>query len=570
MANLVKSPWANGVSGIKRKKFEYRYFYLQDLPNDKEEKRKYQEIQQDILSEYNEVNNYLLKKKGDKRQMKTVINEELDKKKDESEKNEESLLEMEDKNKYKGYTASEKVKFWTKYFLKIENKDSIKDANERTCFSILIRSVEFYNELAGEISEIFSRSRLLEQNNLASNIDQTMLDSIADEFSKVMPQIISQISFTDLKTYNDAKKQIQKKPIRADTFSKHLKDELRLLLNKNLILRKEANKAPFLVVLVDQSGENVLYQSQKNIENINNKKIQDNLVTVFSQAISNLEGTTQYDLKSLGILNLDSKDDANLFLKKSQIFVNNNLKKFLNKSKSVIGKAANSNAYVSGLLGELSAALSFNGKMTGTAYSYIKGKSYGQSASDIKVNKKYGVNVKHYISNADSLTLYKADEWLDLNSRYINKYYSDKEIRIMRWAIENQGFLQNQINKNFNAGKILQDFTLQNIASFLRIQDNPNSTFKNYFFQLNNIIFPTSVIYELAQEWLKEGNNMFSYNSKFNKTIRFYYKNLNQAKEIIKDSGNYKQNYKIVKTINGNMAVKMNGLSINLAGLNLF
>ena len=41
MANLVKSPWANGVSGIKRKKFEYRYFYLQDLPNDKEEKRKY-------------------------------------------------------------------------------------------------------------------------------------------------------------------------------------------------------------------------------------------------------------------------------------------------------------------------------------------------------------------------------------------------------------------------------------------------------------------------------------------------------------------------------------------------
>ena len=569
MANLVKSPWANGVSGIKRKKFEYRYFYLQDLPDDEEEKRKYQEIQQDILSEYNEVNSYLLKKKNDKRYMKTIINEELNKKKNESQKDEESLLEMEDKNKYKGYNASEKVKFWTKYFLNIEDKNSIKEANERTCFSILIRSVEFYNELAGEMSEIFSRSRLLEQNNLASNIDQAMLDSIANEFSSVMPQIISQISFTDLKTYNDAKKQVQKKPIRADTFSKNLRDELRLLLNKNLILRKEANKAPFLVVLADQSGENVLYQSQNNIKNINNKKIQDSLITVFSQAISNLKGTTQYDLKSLGILNLNSKDDANLFLKKSQIFVNNSLKNFLNKSKSVIGKAANSNAYVSALLGELSAALSFDGKMTGTTYSYIKGKSYGQSASDIKVNKKYGVNVKHYISNTNTLTLYKADEWLDLNSRYINKYYSDKEIKIMRWAIENQGFLQNQF-RNFNAEKILKDFTLQNIASFLRIQDSPNSSFKNYFFQLNNIIFPTSVIYELVQKQLKEKNDMFSYTSDFNRTIRFYYKNLNQAKKIIKDSGNYKQNYKIIKTINGKMAVKMNGLKINLVGYNLF
>jgi hypothetical protein len=67
----------------------------------------------------------------------------------------------------------------------------------------------------------------------------------------------------------------------------------------------------------------------------------------------------------------------------------------------------------------------------------------------------------------------------------------------MRWAIENQGFLQNQF-RNFNAEKILKDFTLQNIASFLRIQDSPNSSFKNYFFQLNNIIFPTSVIYELV------------------------------------------------------------------------
>lgn len=569
MANLVKSSWANGVSGIKRKKFEYRYFYLQDLPDDKEEKRKYQEIQQDILSEYNEVNNYLLKKRNDKRYIKTIINEELNKKKDESEKDEESLLETEDKNKYKGYNASEKVKFWTKYFLNIEDKNSIKEANERTCFSILIRSVEFYNELAGEMSEIFSRSRLLEQNNLASNIDQAMLDSIANEFSSVMPQIISQISFTDLKTYTNAKEQVQKKPIRADTFSKNLRNELRLLLNKNLILRKEANKAPFLVVLADQSGENVLYQSQKNIKNINNKKIQDSLIAVFSQAISNLKGTTQYDLKSLGILNLNSKDDANLFLKKSQIFVNNSLKKFLNKSKSVIGKAANSNAYVSGLLGELSAALSFDGKMTGTAYSYIKGKSYGQSASDIKVKKKYGVNVKHYISNTDTLTLYKADEWLDLNSRYINKYYSDKEIKIMRWAIENQGFLQNQF-RNFNAEKILEDFTLQNIASFLRIQDSPNSSFKNYFFQLNNIIFPTSVIYELVQKQLKEKNDMFSYTSDFSRTIRFYYKNLNQAKEIIKDSRNYKQNYKIIKTINGKMAVKMNGLKINLVGYNLF
>jgi hypothetical protein len=123
------------------------------------------------LSEYNEVNSYLLKKKNDKRYIKTIINEELNKKKDESEKDEESLLETEDKNKYKGYNASEKVKFWTKYFLNIEDKNSIKEANERTCFSILIRSVEFYNELAGEMSEIFSRSRLLEQNNLASNID---------------------------------------------------------------------------------------------------------------------------------------------------------------------------------------------------------------------------------------------------------------------------------------------------------------------------------------------------------------------------------------------------------------
>lgn len=91
--------------------------------------------------------------------------------------------------------------------------------------------------------------------------------------------------------------------------------------------------------------------------------------------------------------------------------------------------------------------------MTGNLYSEIKGVNYGQSATDILVqgnkdnpeNKNtiaYGVNVKHYITNDNSITLYKTNDFLDLSSPYIKKYYSEEEIKIMKWAYTNRKFLQ--------------------------------------------------------------------------------------------------------------------------------
>lgn len=120
--------------------------------------------------------------------------------------------------------------------------------------------------------------------------------------------------------------------------------------------------------------------------------------------------------------------------------VENNFKKFLSNSSDIVRtfKVANSNAYISGLLGELSAALAFNGQMTGNLYSEIKGVNYGQSATDILVqgnkdnpeNKNtiaYGVNVKHYITNDNSITLYKTNDFLDLSSPYIKNIIQKKK-----------------------------------------------------------------------------------------------------------------------------------------------
>jgi hypothetical protein len=133
--------------------------------------------------------------------------------------------------------------------------------------------------------------------------------------------------------------------------------------------------------------------------------------------------------------------------------------------------------------------------MIGNLYSKIKGVNYGQSATDILVqgnkdnpeNKNtiaYSVNVKHYITNDNSITLYKTNDFLDLSSPYIKKYYSEEEIKIMKWAYTNRKFLQKMAG--ISALDYMKSYTWENFASFLRVEDHFDQNISNLFFQLNN------------------------------------------------------------------------------------
>jgi hypothetical protein len=128
-----------------------------------------------------------------------------------------------------------------------------------------------------------------------------------------------------------------------------------------------------------EGAENELYKNQKNISKENKidrqyrNELIEKTIEVFSKVIKSFSppegssGNYILNLKGLGTLTLDH--NTMRYLKTCALRyiqgkgVENNFKKFLSNSSDIVRtfKAANSNAYISGLLGELSAALAFNG-----------------------------------------------------------------------------------------------------------------------------------------------------------------------------------------------------------------
>lgn len=258
-------------------------------------------------------------------------------------------------------------------------------------------------------------------------------------------------------------------------------------------------------------------------------------------------------------------------------------------------KVANSNAFLSGLFGEISALGDINrifkryGFMTG-AYSSMLGYGdtahmAGQAVNDIrntyqtgevdkkgrKKGKSIGANVKHYIGAKDTLVLYpsKNNDGLSIYSSGMDKYLSKEDSNILRFITSNSGY--------FDSKKIIERIGITiaglHLSQFYRAVDFTTGSALNVFYELNNVIYPLTYIYQTVineLEKAKKDINMSLLDIKLigkkeNKPPM--YENVGEAREKWKDN-----DWRIAtrKGRELDMKIKTNGLKVNLVNLNLF
>lgn len=248
--------------------------------------------------------------------------------------------------------------------------------------------------------------------------------------------------------------------------------------------------------------------------------------------------------------------------------------------------AANSNAFLSGLLGEISALFNVNkivkvkGQMTGTnVFSAIKGHtSFGQSVNDLKYRYKFkengkrkqstfGVNVKHYATSKNEIELYKSETGISVFKNTITKYLGYEDTLILRFMLENSRYFSKSDIKSI--GKRI---AFKHLPEFYRVYDHDKRSVKNLFYILNNVCYPSSYIYNCIIEKLKQDNKgldkLLTFSTKtMPSRIPSKYDNYSEAIQSYRD-----EDWRLQSKRQGNLdgSIKVNGLKINLVNLNLF
>ena len=209
---------------------------------------------------------------------------------------------------------------------------------------------------------------------------------------------------------------------------------------------------------------------------------------------------------------------------------------------------------VSGVMGEIAAAiklkliLNSNDQSTKIKITGSEENASGQMGYDVLLTdinqQKYGFQVKNYISQKTSITVYDKTSIKLNNPEALSKYMTLNDQQIIRFLLCNyQLFNKQEFNSNLNllvkniTFKNLEDSLFYFIQSFLRINDMTiigtdlneeirDTTEVNFWF-LNNKIAPSSYIlykkYQQLCKYLNSNNNdknEFGYFSKGDNRIR--------------------------------------------------
>lgn len=175
----------------------------------------------------------------------------------------------------------------------------------------------------------------------------------------------------------------------------------------------------------------------------------------------------------------------------------------------------------SGTIGELLAIKNFKDfepKSTGQSLDTNKeGKSLGQAFEDVNTSLG-GINVKHYMSQDFPANLY-GGSW-SLESNYLEKYISKDLQELLIYFNINAPYFGEKID-NIKEILIILNKNFPYFYRLLRINDNKN----NIFYQINNLIIPSSLILE---EFIDKSSN----------TSFFTFENTNQQTDSLESNGN--------------------------------
>ena len=258
-------------------------------------------------------------------------------------------------------------------------------------------------------------------------------------------------------------------------------------------------------------------------------------------------------------------------------------------------KIANSNAFLSGLFGELSALSDINRIFK--RYGFVSG-SYGsmlgygdtahmagQSVNDIrnvyqtgevdkkgrKIGRSVGANIKHYIGSENVLTLYpsKNNDGLSVYSPEMDKYLSKEDSNILRFITSNSGY--------FDSRNILERIGLSiaglHLSQFYRAVDFTRGSALNLFYELNNVIYPLTYIYQTVINELEKSKKDINNSLLDVKLVGKkegkppMYKDIEEAEKKWKDK-DWRISTRTERELD--MKIKTKGLKVNLVKLNLF
>lgn len=453
------------------------------------------------------------------------------------------------------------IDFWTRVFYNRLSDNA--PISEKDAFAIIITSKDFYNYLTSgmeRISSIFSRhgalnskglkeqakqitnkidydslqilfeeyNRFLDNNvfSLDSEIDQSIISELRQSMTSVMGNYFKRDKNGEI----DFSKRIKKSKLQlatsvSRTIREKLEKTLRELKNKyqieNSLSIKLANEDELWFYVSSNYGAvNKLYQDKN--KNLQGQRLVKDIIKLIKENIETFQVNKNFlDLNGFKV-SFDKifveniSEQGWLGLKRGALnFIDTgSIYSFLNRTyqRSEYWKSfnvANSNQFLSGLLGELSANfLSENilkSKMTGSLFSSLSGKA--ESVNDLQLSldqyHRKGLNIKHYIMSASgSIDLYQKEVNFSIyDNELTEKYLGARDTQLLRFIIENEGFFSGG-DKRIN--KIETKIVASHFPEFLRIHDYDRNSSYNLFFMINNVVYPTSYIYSCALSQLEE------------------------------------------------------------------
>lgn len=324
------------------------------------------------------------------------------------------------------------------------------------------------------------------------------------------------------------------------------------------------------------------------------------MFSVILEKIQNVN-TTNNSLNLLGLGKLNLPENEKAFKNRAitygkNLFSENKTLQII-KSKKMISAmwksfdASNNNTFISGLLGEIGALNVGNifensdikGLITGATYGSKN--SFGQNVNDLQFrgkDSKYniGVNVKHYVDSSGNTMILYPEGSISSSNDIISKYLEPEEKEILRFISANSGLFK--LSTLEKEGYLI---AYNHVPEFYRLQDRTRGSLTNVFFELNNVIYPLSYIYDNALAQLEElaenikharnkisalrGGKLFDVEVKNYKENLYQYHDVHEAFEQWEDD-DFRLSTRKFPSGETTINIKTKGLKINLMSLKLF
>lgn len=531
-----------------------------------------------------------------------------------------------------GYNNS--IDFWTRVFYNQLNDNA--PISQKDAFAIIVTSKEFYKSLTKGMERkmsFFSQIGALKFKNMdeqakfvTDKIDYDALKILFEEYDKYLDnkmfttdgevndaiaselrQAMTKVMGNYFKINNNGQIDFEQKIFKTNlqlatsvskTIRKNLEQELKNLKHKygiehTLSIKLTDEKETWFYISSDYGAVNKLYQDKN--KNLEGQKLVKNIIQLIRENINNFNVNKDFlDLKGFKVLfdKISIEGITNTGLEGLKIgalnFIDSGtIYQFLNRTyqRSEYWKSfniQNSNQFLSGLLGELSANFLseniFKTKMTGSLFSSMRGKAESINDLQMSINQHHrkGINIKHYIiSSHGSIDLYREDVNFDIfhDGDMAEKYLGARDTQLLRFIVENEGFFSGGDKKI----KTLETrIVTSHFPEFLRIHDYDRNSSYNLFFMINNVVYPTSYIYSCALAQIEQIKNneqtiddlFSSVTTRGRRNQKEMYEDLTAARQEWTTKEHELRGFK--SPTGRDLFVNIKGLKINLVNLTLF